>query len=91
MFYRSEGWLFEIPIEAPEAGSPEKFRPGLAQALFPGTFKTEVTAGNQLYDIAADGQRFLMIEVDDELRGPDRLHIVLDFARELSAGGSGGD
>ena len=82
--------MFEIPIEAPEPGSQERFHVGSPQALFPGTFKIEPTAGNQGYDLTADGQRFLMIEVDDALRGPDRLHVVLDFASELSSDDSDG-
>ncbi len=87
LFYRSEGWLFAVPIETPEVGGTGNFQAGSPDALFPGTFKTEVTAGNQMYDITADGQTFLMIEEDAELRGPDRLHLVLDFALELETAG----
>jgi len=89
LFYRSDGWLLEVPLDVPEAGSQDRFQAGSPQALFPGTFRTEVTAGNQMYDITADGQTFLMIEEDAELRGPDRLHLVLEFARELESEGSG--
>jgi len=42
------------------------------------------------YEVTVDGQRFLMIEEDAALRGPDRLHLVLDFARELEAEAPGG-
>ena len=92
LFYRSEdGWLFEVPIDAPGAGSEDRFRAGSPEALFSGTFRSEIIARNQMYDITADGQRFVMIEEDAELRGPDRLHLVLDFAGELDADGSGGD
>lgn len=86
LFYRSGEWLFAVPIEASDdllVGSPE--------ALFQGTFKVESLGGNQLYDVSADGQRFIMIDEGDALRGPDRLHMVLDFASELTSSDPTGD
>jgi len=80
LFYRSGEWMFAVPIEAGDelvVGSPV--------ALFQGTFKVEPLGGNQLYDVSADGQRFLMIDEGDAPRGPDRLHLVLDFASELTS------
>jgi len=91
LFYRFAGFLFAVPIEPSDVGGANEFRAGSPEALFPATFKIEVVAGNQMYDIAADGRHFVMIDEDDALRGPDRLHLVLDWARELTADGSGGD
>jgi serine/threonine-protein kinase len=84
LFYRSGEWLIAVPIEVPDAGS-DVFNAGTQQALFAGTFKSEYVAGNQYYDVAPDGQRFIMLVEDEALRGPDRLHMVMDFGRELEA------
>lgn len=80
LFYRSGEWLFAVPIQA-----GTKFL--APTALFEGAFKSEFVAGNQYYDVSADGQSFLMIEQDAALRAPDRLHLVLNFAQELEATG----
>lgn len=86
LFFRSDEWLLAVSIEA-----GEQFSAGVPTALFEGNFKREFVAGNQYYDVSADGQHFLMIEEDAALRGPDRLHLILDFARELNAEGPSGD
>ena len=86
LFFRSDEWMLAVPIEA-----GEQFSAGVPTALFEGNFKREFVAGNQYYDVSADGQHFLMIEEDAALRGPDRLHLILDFARELNAEGPSGD
>jgi hypothetical protein len=45
------------------------------------------------YDVSRDGQRFLVVEVNDEERAPRRFHLVQNWFEELKAkvptGGAG--
>ena len=80
LFYRSGEWLFAVPIEA-----GDDLRVGSPGALFQGSFKFEPLGGNQMYAVTADGQHFLMIDEGEAPRGTDSLHLVLDFASELTS------
>ncbi len=66
------------------------FAAGNTELLFEGSYT--VSGGGRDYDIAPEGQRFLMIregresaESDDPFAGLSRIHVVLNWFTELQA------
>ena len=55
------------------------FKAGTPHTLFPTT--DYLGAGN--YDVAPDGQHFLMIKQDDAQTNPKELKVVLNWSEEL--------
>jgi eukaryotic-like serine/threonine-protein kinase len=54
-----------------------------AQLLFEGPYARSDFWTN--YDVAVDGQRFLMLKEEDETRTTQALHVVLNWANELES------
>ena len=81
LFYRGPGGeLMAVPVE-----TEPTFRPGNPEALFGGPY---LEGGGVQYDVAPDGQRFLMIKESAEgevAAAPTQIHVVLNWLRELQA------
>ncbi len=60
----------------------EAIEPGTPSVLFEGSY---LSGGSRNYDVAADGQRFLMIkeETSSEESAPNEIHVVLNWFEEL--------
>ena len=71
IYYRNGLRLMAVEVDASSG-----FRAGLPRFLFEGPYTLEV-AGNANYDVAPDGERFLMIR--QESSSVDRLHVVLGW------------
>jgi serine/threonine-protein kinase len=78
IFYRDGDFLMVVPVI-----SGNTLQVGSIGVVFQGVYKRDHTVANQYYDISPDGRRFLMIEEDASLRGPDRLHVIVGFGDEL--------
>jgi serine/threonine protein kinase len=66
--------LMSVALETQPA-----FKAGTPHALFPAT--GYLAAGN--YDVAPDGQHFVMIKQDDTLTNPKELNVILNWSEEL--------
>ena len=77
LFYRHDRALLAVAVET----EPE-FRIGRSVVLFEGDFEDNENSAE--YDVALDGQRFLMIR-DTGKKQPDRIHVVLNWFEELRA------
>jgi len=77
LFYRNEDQMVAVPIVT-DAG----FEFGTPSVLFEGSYLSGAT---RHYDVAADGQRFLMIkaEASSEESAPNEIHVVLNWFEEL--------
>jgi len=62
--------------------SEPAFRAGRPRKLFDGRYAVE-PGGQHDYDVSPDGERFLMIAVD-EPSAPNEMRVVLDWFEELS-------
>ena len=75
--------MMAVPME-----SEPTLSPGIPEALFAGTY---LETGGVQYDVAADGQRFLMIkqgaiaDTEDPFAGLTQIHVVLNWVEELQA------
>ena len=78
LFFRSRGQMMSLPV-ATAAG----FAPGSARALFPAGAYASASNRPQ-YDVAPDGQRFLMIRRPDR-QGQQEVVLVDDFFADLEA------
>jgi eukaryotic-like serine/threonine-protein kinase len=82
LFYVSTGTLMRVPVKtgsAFERGTPEKVFDASPYLVRP----PGVQVG-RMYDVWADGQRFLMIkEISDERPPSDRLILVQNWFEEL--------
>lgn len=57
---------------------------GRASVLFEGDFATgSITPGIPAYDIAPDGQHFIMVTSTANVESPARLDVVLDWVQDL--------
>jgi len=74
LFYRNGTDLVGVVIE-----TEPTFTAGSPQVLFTGNYLTD--PGNRQYDIAPDGQRFLMIK--QELAERYQINVVLNWFEEL--------
>ncbi len=82
LFYRdSRGDLMIVPLEIEAAltvGQPQQLIRG------GGVYRTSSAAGSRYYDVAPDGQTFVMVgRVGDMAREP-QIHVVLNWHQELN-------
>ena len=81
LFYRNGKRMMAVTVEMKARSS--NFSASSPKMLFEGEFLSEPRGtGSRTYDVSADGQRFLMIEVG-ETRA--ELHVVLNWLEELEA------
>ena len=67
-----------------EVTTQPNFSPGSPKTLFEDQFL--ITAGgngNTSYDVAPDGQRFVMIKESEEQQEAGQIHVVLNWFEEL--------
>ncbi len=74
LFYRNGSALEEVSIK-----TEPTFTQGSPEVLFTGNYQG--TSGNRQYDVAPDGQRFLMIK--QEQTGITQINVVLNWFEEL--------
>ena len=74
IFFFSGDKLMSVDVETQPA-----FKAGTPHALFQAT--GYLSAGN--YDVAPDGQHFLMIKQDDVITSPKELNVILNWSEEL--------
>ncbi|MCH8146172.1 MAG: hypothetical protein IIA55_15790 [Gemmatimonadetes bacterium] len=79
----AERFLKEIEVTA-NLQRAAVFRAGTPQLLFEGRYRVSVGGLNQNYDVAPDGQRFVMVRAAGE-SGPPQIRLVLNFFEELKA------
>ena len=77
LFYRNEDQMVAVPVV-----TDARFEFGTPSVLFEGSYLFGATRD---YDVAADGQRFLMIkeETSSEESAPNEIHVVLNWFEEL--------
>ncbi len=76
LFYRAEGKTMVVSIET-EAG----FRAGRPRVLFEGPYvSSSITPGFAYYDVTPDGQRFLIIQSEEETA---QINVILNWFEEL--------
>lgn len=73
LFFRNGDQVLAVRIEAAEG-----LRAGMPTVLF------ERAVQGATYDVSPDGQRFLMVQID-EVASPNRIEIVLNWADEIAA------
>lgn len=80
LFYRKGDRMMAVSLD-----TEPRFRAGIPQPLFEGAFQKEanIESGSRTYDVSPDGQRFLMVEGEDE--ETSELHVVLNWFQELEA------
>jgi serine/threonine-protein kinase len=74
IFFLSGDKLMSVALE-----TQPTFKAATPHALFPAT--GYLAAGN--YDVAPDGQHFVMIKQDDTLTNPKELNVILNWSEEL--------
>jgi Tol biopolymer transport system component/DNA-binding winged helix-turn-helix (wHTH) protein len=84
LFYRQGNKMMAVDMQT---GTPLKGR--APRFLFEGTFSRSGFWTN--YDVAADGQRFLMLKEVDEARASQKLRVVLNWTEVLKHGSVGKD
>ncbi len=57
------------------------FRAGSPRLLFEGSYESS-TIGSAFYDVTPDGQRFVMVQAQQEA-GASQIHVVLNWFEEL--------
>ena len=79
LFYRTGARLMVVSIQTTPA-----FHSSRSRELFEGPYVSPSTIGAvaRTYDVAPDGQHFLMIEGGEE-EGGNQLHVVLNWFEEL--------
>ena len=78
LFYRNGDQMLTVAVETEPA-----FDAGDPQLLFEERYGVEADR-NPNYDVAPDGQRFVMVKSDQD-SAPTQLHVVLDWFEELNA------
>ena len=81
LFYRASRKMMVVEVET----EPE-FSPGTARPLFEGPYLSALAGavyGAGGYDVAADGQRFLMIELEEDAPALTQIVVVLNWLEEL--------
>jgi Tol biopolymer transport system component len=83
LFYLAlDGSLMTVAVE----GISTDWRAGVATKLFQGPYYTRGSVPQRMYDVAPDGQRFLMVKSADSAQAVARsIVIVQTFGNELSA------
>jgi Tol biopolymer transport system component len=83
LFYLApDGSVMSVAVSA----SGGVWRADTPVKLFHGTYYTRTAAPPRMYDVSADGQRFLMLKPvadTDQVAGAPRLVVVQNFAEEL--------
>ena len=77
LFYRNGDKMMVV-----EVTTQPNFAHGSPKALFEGQFFT-AEAGNTTYDVAPDGQHFLMIQPGEPEQGVTQINVVQDWFEEL--------
>ena len=77
LFYRNGDKMMVV-----EVTTQPNFAPGSPKALFEGQFYT-AGLGNTSYDVAPDGQHFLMIQPVEPEQGVTQINVVLNWFEEL--------
>ena len=76
LFYRNGEQMIAVDI-----ATEPSFSAGTPYTLFEGEYHTDQGLGPANYDVSLDGQRFIVIKVDeDEAR---QIHVVLNWFEEL--------
>jgi len=79
LFYRQGNKMMAVDMQ-----TKSTFRARPPRLLFEGIYARSSFWTN--YDVAADGQRFLMLKEEDEVRPNQVLHVVLNWIDELKSG-----
>ena len=80
LFYREGERMMVVDVLAREPS----FEVGKPSELFQGPYEMGgVRPGFPNYDVTRDGQRFLMIKKDKETALAERIHVVLNWGKEL--------
>ena len=79
LFYRAAGGKVMVV----DVQTKPKFAAGIPRMLFEGTYRSSPT--EFYYDVAPDGQRFLMIKDDAAAEGTEELRVVLNWTEELKS------
>jgi Tol biopolymer transport system component/tRNA A-37 threonylcarbamoyl transferase component Bud32 len=77
IFFRNADQMLVAPVEPGPT-----LRAGTPRVLFEERFLAYIW--NVSYDVAADGERLLMVQTLDESAAPDRVHLVLNWFEELN-------
>ena len=77
LFYRNGDRMMAV-----EETTQPNFSPGSPKALFAGRFFA-ASDDNTMYDVALDGQRFLMIQESEQLEAATQINVVLNWFEEL--------
>jgi len=77
LYYRVGRSLMAVPVQ-----TSGDFVAGVPVKLFDGSWGVETGGLNQMYDVGADGNQFLMVQTTAE---SNQLNVVLDWAAELDA------
>ncbi len=78
LIYQRGNVLMRVPIVTTPV-----FSPGTAEVLFQGAYFWGAGLTGRAYDIAPDGQRFLMIKESGETAGEQRIVVVENWFEEL--------
>jgi hypothetical protein len=76
LFFRQENQMMVVAVSTEPA-----FTAGKPRQLFEGSY-ARLIAGGHSYDVTPDGQRFLMIQREDD-RSPPQLCVVVNWFEEL--------
>ena len=76
LFYRSGDKVMAVDIT-----TQPSFQAGTPRMLFEGKYVRRNNETN--YDVSPDGQRFLMIQADEQQAAATQLHVVLNWFEEL--------
>jgi serine/threonine protein kinase len=82
IFYRNGDQIIAVPVQLSLA-----FTIGKPRVLFAGKWATNAIT-NANYDVSADGQRFLMVEVEESATAPE-LRVVVNWFEELNRHANG--
>ena len=80
LFYRNGDKMMVVEVSTQPVWSA-----GVPETLFEGQFSGNLggLGGNTMYDVAPDGQRFVMIKVSEEQEAVGQINIVLNWFEEL--------
>jgi serine/threonine-protein kinase len=80
LFYRNGERFYAVPVS-----SVSPLTLGAPQIIFTGPYLDWGPLDAPEYDVAPDGQRFLVVRVSDEERAPRRFHLVQNWFDEVKA------
>ena len=78
LFYRNGDRLMVVDVT-----TQPTFTAGTPKVLFEGQYVDSVVVANTEYDVAPDGQRFLMIQPIEREGGLSQIQVVLNWFEEL--------